>query len=131
MSIVKSEDGKKWINAFIAIISLIVGYVSIKFVGQMGEWFDLEAKVGTAVSFEMIAQGVGIVFGLACFLLIAKNKNASTHLDEVYSELVKVIWPDTDSVFKITIGLVIGLTIMSGIFLAVDVSFRKVLELIY
>ena len=128
MSIVKQEDGKKWINSLIAIISLLAGFVTIRFVEQMGEWFDLEAKVG---SFLALTQGAGIVVGVLTFVIIFKNKKASTLLNEVYGELVKVVWPDKDSVLKITVGLVIGLGIVSAIFVLVDFVFRKILELIY
>ena len=128
MSLVRVEDGKKWINAFVAIISIIAGFVAIRFAGQLSEWFDLEAKVS---NFLAISQAVGILIGLVTFIGILKNKNASTHMQEVYSELVKVVWPDKDSVLKMTVGLVIAVSIISGIFVLIDFTFRKILELIY
>ncbi|MCO4792666.1 MAG: preprotein translocase subunit SecE [Bacteriovoracaceae bacterium] len=128
MSIIKSEDGRKWINSFIAIVSILAGFVTIRFLESMGEMFDLEAKVKY---FIMISQGVGILVGLTTFISILKNKTASTHLHEVYGELVKVVWPDKDSVVKVTIGIIIGVSIISSIFVGVDFTFRKILELIY
>lgn len=128
MSLVKQEDGKKWINSLIAVIALLSGFVTIRFIEQMGEWFDLEAKVG---NFLALTQGAGILVGVLTFVLIFKNTKASTMLKEVYAELVKVVWPDKDSVLKITVGLVIGLSIVSAIFVLVDFTVRKILELIY
>ena len=128
MSLVRVEDGKKWINAFVAIISIIAGFVTIRFMGQMSEWFDLEAKV---TNFLALSQGLGIVIGLGTFVAILKNKNASSHMEEVYAELVKVVWPDKDSVLKMTVGLVIAVSIVSGIFVLIDFTFRKILELVY
>ncbi|SRR5690606_19780281 len=128
MSIVKKEDGKKWINAFVAIISIISGFLTIRFVGQLSEWFDLEAKVN---NFVLISQAVGVVVGLAMFIGIFKSKNASSHLSEVYDELVKVVWPDRDTVFKVTVGIVISLAIVSAIFVGVDYLFRALLDLFY
>lgn len=128
MSIVKKEDGKKWINAFVAIISIISGFLTIRFVGQLSEWFDLEAKVN---NFVLISQAVGVVVGLAMFIGIFKSKNASSHLSEVYDELVKVVWPDRDTVFKVTVGIVISLAIVSAIFVGVDYMFRALLDLFY
>ena len=128
MSIVKSEDGKKWINAFIAIISILVGFITIRFLETMGGWFELESKVKYFVA---LSQGAGAMAGLITFLSITKNKSASTHLKEVYSELVKVIWPDKDSVVKVTIGIVIATAIVSGFFVLVDFTFRSILNLIY
>mgnify|MGYP001399048711 CR=1 FL=1 len=128
MSIVKKEDGKKWINAFVAIISIISGFLTIRFVGQLSEWFDLEAKVN---NFVLISQAVGVVVGLAMFIGIFKSKNASSHLSEVYDELVKVVWPDRDTVFKVTVGIVISLAIVSAIFVGVDYLLRALLDLFY
>ncbi len=128
MSIVKSEDGKKWINAFVAIISVFVGFITIRFTETLGEWFDLEAKIG---SFLLLSQGIGLLSGLAAFLIISKNKTTSGHIKEVYAELVKVVWPEKDSVVKVTIGIVIATTIVSGFFVLVDFIFRKILNLIY
>lgn len=128
MSLVKSEDSQKWINAFIAVVSVISGYVSIKFLQQMGEWFDLEAYVP---NYLLTVQGVGIVVGVAVFLGIFKNAKAHAHLNEVYAELVKVVWPDKDTILKVTMGLVVGLSIVSGFFVIVDYASRSLLELLY
>lgn len=128
MSIVKAEDGKKWINSFVMIVSILIGYVTIQFVEQLGEWFDLEAKIG---NFMALTQGFGIAFGLLVFIGVSKNKKASSHMREVYEELVKVVWADKDAVVKITVGLVIGLSIVSGLFVLIDYFFQTILSLIY
>lgn len=128
MSLLTKEDGRKWINSFVAIIAIIVGFLTIRFTEQMGEWFDLEAKVNY---FLAITQGLGVLFGLGTFIFILKNKTASTHLHEVFDELVKVVWPDKDSVLKVTVGIIIGVSFVSGIFVGVDYLFRALLDLIY
>lgn len=128
MSIIKAEDSKKWINFFIALISILCGYLTIKFLGQMGEWFDLEAKVPYYLG---VSQGAGIVIGLVVFLVVKANTQAQEHLNEVYGELVKVIWPDSESVVKSTVGILIGLAILSSVFVGVDYVFRELLNLIY
>ena len=71
MSILKSEDRSKWVNAFIALVSLIVAYICIRFMGQLGEWFDLEAKIG---SFVILTQAVGALLGIVFFVIIFKQK---------------------------------------------------------
>lgn len=122
------QENNKWINSFIAILGVIVTYVGIKFFNQLGESFDLEAKIPR---YEFAVQGIGILLGLLTFLIIFKSQKAMGHMREVYGELSKVVWADRDVVIRITIGLMIALSIISGIFVLVDFSFRKVLELIY
>ena len=128
MSVIKIEDQRKWINAFVVLGCVIVGYLAIKGIQQVGEWLDWEAKVQY---FMAIIQGTGILAGLITFLVIQKNKTSSSYLRECYLELVKVIWPDRESVIKTTIVILIGVTIISLIFLGMDVIFRKLLELVY
>lgn len=128
MGILKKEDQKKWLNAFIALVSILVAFILIRFVLQLGEWFDLESKIN---HFRGVAQGVGIFIGLAVFVVVSKHKQWRGFLDEVYGELLKVIWPDQDSVVKMTIGIVIGISIASSILVLVDYIFRGLLSLLY
>jgi preprotein translocase subunit SecE len=128
MSILKVEDSRKWINSFTAVVSIIAGFLTIRFVQTMGEWFDLEPKIP---NFPQVAQGLGVLLGLALFVYLYKKKEAQEHLSNVYGELVKAIWPDKDTILKITVGLVISLSIVSGIFVLIDYIFRSILEMIY
>jgi preprotein translocase subunit SecE len=52
-------------------------------------------------------------------------------MDEVYNELQKVIWPEKNTVLKLTIGIMIAVSIVSGIFVLLDFTFQKLLELTY
>jgi preprotein translocase subunit SecE len=128
MSLLKAEDNHKWIRFFLAIVSVITAFVSIRFLEQLSEWFDLEAKIG---NFQIVSQIVGIILGVTTFLAILKNKNASTYMNEVYTELTKVVWSDREVAMKLTVGIVVGVSIISLIFLGFDVAFQKLLELIY
>lgn len=128
MSIIKSEDSSKWINALVAIGAFLTGFIVTKFVNQLGIWFDLEAKIS---GFTVISQGLGVVAGIVFFALILKNSKSSTYLQDVYNELLKVVWPSKDATMKITLGLVVALVIVSGIFVFVDFVFKKILSFVY
>ena len=128
MSIIKSEDSRKWITALTVIASVLAGYVVYKFVGQLGDWFDLETKIS---SYSIVAQGLGFAAGLGTFIYILKNNNTSTYLQEVFNELVKVVWPSKDATVKMTIGIAIALVIVAAIFTTVDFIFKKILEFVY
>lgn len=121
-------QGNKWIYSFLAVVSLLITYLCIRLINQLGESFDLEAVIP---HFKMTRQVIGIFIGLLSFVIVIKNSKAMKYLVEVYAELVKVIWADRDTVTKITVGLVVALSIVSGFFLIVDVGSRKILELIY
>ncbi len=127
MSVLKSEDRKKWINTFIMLCSVLVGYVWIRFMYQLGEWFDLESQIRF---FLGISQISGIVAGIITFVTIWKNKKLYSYLTEVYDELVKVVWPESDGVMKLTVGIVIAIAIISGILLLVDYGAGAILSLV-
>jgi preprotein translocase subunit SecE len=123
-----AKNGKKWINSFVAILSVLFGFISVRFIEQLSEWFDLEASIA---SFAIIKQMVGVIFGLLLYFVITKNRKAISHMDEVYNELQKVIWPEKNTVLKLTIGIMIAVSIVSGIFVLLDFTFQKLLELTY
>ena len=112
MSIIKSEDSKKWINAFIAVVAILAGFITIRFVGQMGEWFDLESKIG---QYMMMTQVISVLISLGTFIYIMKNPKISTFMTDVYQEAIKVVWPDKNETVKHTIAIMIGVTIVGFI----------------
>lgn len=128
MSVIKREDEKKWTNAFLAVVCLLTSYLSIKFLQQVGEWFNLEAHVPYFVA---IVQVVSVVLGAVVFVLIYRHQEAAKYLAEVFSELVKVIWPESDSVLKLAVGIIIGIAIVSGILVLIDYIFRFLLGFVY
>lgn len=128
MSIIKSEDSSKWINALVALGALLAGFIVTRFVDQLGAWFDLEAKIS---NFSVLAQGLGVLTGILVFVLVLKNSKSSNYLQDVYNELLKVVWPSKDATTKITMGLVVALAVVSGIFVFVDFVFKKILSFVY
>jgi preprotein translocase subunit SecE len=128
MSIIKSEDSRKWITALTAIAAGLAGFIVFKFANQLGDWFDLETRIS---NYSLVAQGLGFVAGLGTFIYILKNSETSSYLKEVFNEILKVVWPSKDATIKSTIGIAIALVIISGVFTAVDFIFKKILELIY
>ncbi len=128
MSIIKSEDSNKWINALVILFSAVVGFLSKKFVDQLSIWFDLETKIS---NIAYVSQAVGVIVAIALFVYILKSSKTSSYLNEVYEELVRVVWPTKDATMKITIGLVVALVIVAAIFVSIDFVFKKILELVY
>ncbi len=127
-SVFKADDGQKWINFLLAISAVLICYIVISALQYAGDLFLLEAKVK---NFKLVAQGIGVLIAVTYFLLVRKHKQVKQYLDEVYAELVKVVWPEKDSVVKMTVGLVIAISIISSIFVLVDVLVRKVFSFLY
>lgn len=108
MSINSQESGSKWINAGVAGVSILVGYMLLVFFSQLGEWFELEAAIP---HFLYLIQGLSVVIGLTIFLTLKKRKDSSRFLGEVYGEMIKVVWPNKSETARHTVGVIIGVTI--------------------
>lgn len=124
---VQTENGKKWIQASVAVTCMIVAYVMMSFFAQLGEWFELESKIS---NFNAIAQVLGGIIGLGTFIYIMKNDKTSSFLNEVYSEILKVVWPGKEDTNKQTIVIMIGVTIIGFILGFFDVSATWALSLV-
>jgi preprotein translocase SecE subunit len=118
----------KWINATIAAAAVICSIVFYSLVIWLGDWFQLEAYISR---FVLVAQIVAILGGLGSFIFIRSNKRVTTYLDEVMGELAKVIWPEKNSVTRLTIGILIWLVIVGIILAFVDYITRILLQLLY
>ncbi len=128
MSIIKSEDSAKWINAFVAFCSVVLGFMVTRFTEQLAVWFDLEAKIP---NFYVFNQVLGLVIGLTAFVYLLKFSKAHNYLKDVYNELLKVVWPSNDVTTKMTIGIGISLVIVASIFVSIDFVFKKILNFFY
>ena len=124
---VTTENGKKWIQASVAVTCMIVAYVMMSFFAQLGEWFELESKIA---NFTAISQVLGGIIGLGTFIYIMKNDKTSTFLYDVYNEVLKVVWPGKEDTNKQTIVIMIGVTIIGFILGFFDVTATWALSLI-
>ncbi len=108
-----TKEGKKWINASVAITCIMLGLIVQSFFEQLNDWFELEAKI---TKFTVFSQSFAVLVGFFTFIYIVKNKKTSTFLSEVYSETTKVVFPDKNETVRHTIGIMIAVTLV-GYFL--------------
>jgi preprotein translocase subunit SecE len=128
MSIIKSEDSAKWINALVAFCSVLTAYLVTRFTEQLAVWFDLEAKIQ---NFYLLNQAFGILIGIMTFIYLLKFSKAYDYLKDVYNELLKVVWPSHDTTTKMTVGIGIALVVVASVFVSVDFIFKKILSFVY
>jgi preprotein translocase subunit SecE len=128
MAVLKQEDGRKWLNTFLIIVSIILGYIFYSLINKASGFWDLEAKIPYINS---LAQVLGVFCGLLSFVLTSRNKVIMTYLTEVYDELVRVVWPTRDETVKLTIGILIGIIILSILLGTVDFVVSKLMRLLY
>lgn len=109
MSLATKDNGKKWIQASVAILCMILVYVLISFFTQIGEWFLLESKIK---GYLRIVEAVSVLISLGVFVGLMKNPKSKSYLNDVYQEAIKVVWPDKNETVRHTIGIMIGVTIV-------------------
>ncbi|MFZ4712777.1 MAG: preprotein translocase subunit SecE [Bacteriovoracaceae bacterium] len=128
MSISSQNEGKKWINAGVAVVAILLAYITWTFLSQLGEWFELESKIKY---FTAISQTFAGALGLGAFVFAVSNKKSSDFLEEVFGELMKVVWPDRNQTSRHTVGIMIAVAIIGFVFSMFDFGANKLLSLLH
>jgi preprotein translocase subunit SecE len=127
MTSTSQNEGKKWIQTSVAVSCMLLGYILMSFFETLGEWFELESKLGSYVA---ITQVLAVLLSLGVFVYIMKNPKTSSFLSEVYAETVKVVFPDKNETVRHTVGIMIGVGIVGFMLGFFDFSASYLLSLI-
>jgi preprotein translocase subunit SecE len=127
MSVASNEDGKKWIQTTVAVTCILLVYVLISFFGKMNEWFHLETMVPF---YELITQTLSVLIGGFTAYTILTNPKSSDFLTNVYQEVMKVVWPDSQQTWRHTFVIMIAVTIMGFVFGFFDFAANFLLGLV-
>jgi preprotein translocase subunit SecE len=127
MAVASNEEGKKWIQATVAVACILAGYVLISFFEKMAEWFTLEARIPY---FFGITQVLSVIIALGIYIGLMKNPKSSDFLANVYQEVLKVVWPDRQQTWRHTFVILIAVTIFGFIFGFFDFSANYLLGLV-
>jgi preprotein translocase SecE subunit len=113
MTVASNEEGKKWIQASVAVVCILAGYVLISFFEKMAEWFALESIVPY---FFAVTQVVSVLLAIAAYVSIMRTPKSADFLANVYQETLKVVWPDRQQTWRHTFVIMVAVTIMGFIF---------------
>jgi preprotein translocase subunit SecE len=127
MAVASNEEGKKWIQASVAGVCILLGYVLISFFDKMSDWFPVESVIPYYFG---IARAVGVLIGLVTYIYIMRTPKTADFLGNVYQELVKVVWPDSQQTWRHTVVIMIAVTIMGFVFGLFDFSANFLLNLV-
>jgi len=127
MAVASNEEGKKWIQATVAVVCILVGYVLVSFFEKLAEWFALETMVPY---FFGITQAVSVLLALATYIFVMKNPKSSDFLTNVYQEIMKVVWPDSQQTWRHTFVIMVAVTIFGFIFGFFDFGANYLLGLV-
>ena len=127
MAVASNDEGKKWIQATVAVVCILVGYVFISFFEKLAEWFALETMIPY---FFGVSQFVSVVGALVIYVAIMKSPKSSDFLMNVYQEILKVVWPDRQQTWRHTFVILIAVTIFGFIFGFFDFGANYLLSLV-
>lgn len=127
MAVASNEEGKKWIQASLAVVCILLGYVLISFFEKLAEWFALESMIPY---FFGITQALSVLIAAGTYFYVLKNPKTSDFLSNVYEELMKVVWPDSQQTWRHTFVIMVAVTIMGFVFGFFDFGANYLLRLV-
>lgn len=127
MAVASNDEGKKWIQATIAVVCILLGYILVSFFEKLAEWFALETMIPY---FFGITQAVSVLIALAAYIVVMKNPVSSDFLTNVYQEIMKVVWPDSQQTWRHTFVILVAVTIFGFIFGFFDFGANYLLSLV-
>jgi preprotein translocase subunit SecE len=113
MAVASNDEGKKWIQASVAVSCILLGYILISFFEKMAEWFALETMIPY---FYGLTQALSVIIAIGVYVGIMRNPKSEEFLTNVYEEVMKVVWPDKNQTWRHTFVIMIAVTIMGFVF---------------
>lgn len=117
----------KWINTFLFVASVIVGYLFNTFLVKIGVWFELESKISYFKYLQLILSLVVVVSTL---IYVRSRTDLMTFLFETFYELTKVVFPDKNQSFRLSIFVIIWVTIIGFVLTVFDWAARLLITMI-
>jgi preprotein translocase subunit SecE len=77
-----------------------------------------------------ITQVVSVVAAAGTYFYVLKNPKTSDFLTNVYEELMKVVWPDSQQTWRHTFVIMVAVTIMGFVFGFFDFGANYLLSLV-
>lgn len=127
MAVASDNEGKKVIQATLAVVCILVGYILVSFFEKLAEWFTLETMVP---GYFVITQALSVLVAAGAYFYIMTNSKTSDFLTNVYQEVMKVVWPDSQQTWRHTVVIMIAVTIMGFIFGFFDFAANFLLNLV-
>ncbi|HXH30038.1 MAG TPA: preprotein translocase subunit SecE [Bacteriovoracaceae bacterium] len=127
MAVASNDEGKKWIQTSVALVCITLGYVLVSFFEKLSEWFAMEAMIPY---YSGLTQAVSVLIALAVYFYILRTPKSAEFLTNVYHEVMKVVWPDTQQTWRHTFVIMIAVTIMGFVFGFFDFAANFLLGLV-
>jgi preprotein translocase subunit SecE len=127
MAVASNDEGKKVIQTTVAVVCGLACYVLISFFEKMAEWFQLETIVPYYFG---VTQALSVLIAVGAFTYILKNQKSVEFLTNVYQEVMKVVWPDSQQTWRHTFVILIAVTIFGFVFGFFDFGANYLLGLV-
>lgn len=117
----------KWINTILFLASAIVGLIFHKLFIKLGLWFEFEAKIPQYKYLQLFASLV-VVF--VTMVYVRSRSDLMSFFYETFDEMTKVVFPDKNQSFRLSIFVIIWVTIIGFILTTFDLIARFIIGMI-
>ncbi len=117
----------KWINTILFLGSVLVGFLFNMLLVKLGTWFEFEAKIPQYKYIQLLVS-ILVVFGTLFY--VKSRTDLMTFFYETFDEMTKVVFPDKNQSFRLSIFVIIAVTVIGFILTTFDWVARFIIGMI-
>lgn len=109
------HPGTKWVTVAVFFVCCVVAFSTSLFLQTLSVWFELESKIN---SFQYISFLLSGAVGIASWFIIKNQNDWMKFLYETTEEMSKLAVPDKNLTFKMSLVVIVAVSII-GFFLSI------------
>lgn len=117
----------KWINTLLFLGSVLVGFMFNMMLVKFGAWFEFEARIPQYKYIQLLAS---IVVVFATMVYVRSRSDLMTFFYQTFDEMTKVVFPDKNQSFRLSLFVILWVTVIGFVLTIFDWIARLVIGLI-
>ena len=107
----------KWINTILFLLCVLVGFLFNMLLIKLGTWLEFEVKIP---QYKYVQLFVSIIVVFGTLFYVKSRSDLMAFFYETFDEMTKVVFPGKNQSFRLSIFIIIAVTIIGFILTIFD-----------